>query len=129
MNSEKIRLLVLDDEEMMLKAFNRLMVTAQDRYEPEFFSKPEKALEAVKNNPGRYHVVLTDIRMPDMSGMEFVRAVRDCQPDLPIVFMTGFFSQEVKEQALSLKKVVFLEKPFQLLEVLNETIPQLLQKE
>ena len=66
--------------------------------------------------------------MPDMDGIQFVEAVRDVRADLPIVFMTGLSSPEMREKVLKFEKVVFLEKPFQLESILSETIPNLLSQ-
>ena len=128
MRSNKIKILVVDDEELILKAFSRLMLNSRDKYDPEFFLSPEKALKAVSSNPDRYQVILTDIRMPHMNGIQFAKEVKILCPDLPVVFMTGFSSPQLKEKAVELKKVIYLEKPFPLISVLDETIPNLLRE-
>ena len=123
---EKIKLLVLDDEEALLRAFAQLMESERHRYDAEFFTDSNQALEAVTSDPGRYQVILTDIRMPHLDGLKFLETVKSVLPDLPVVIMTGYSSPETKKRVLVFKKVVFLEKPFQLSALLNETIPKLL---
>lgn len=122
----RVRILVVDDEEVILKAFSRLMLSKKNQYKPSFYSQPREALNAIKADPKRYHIVITDIRMPDMDGLTFVESIRQIQDDLPIILMTGLPSPELEEKVKKFKKIVLLYKPFQLLSILEKTIPSLL---
>jgi DNA-binding NtrC family response regulator len=118
------RILVVDDERALLEAFASLM--RRFRYEAEFFSDPARAVEAIALDPAAWGLVITDMRMPGLDGLAFVKAVRSLVPGLPVVFMTGFATDELKAAANRLGKVVFLEKPFEFEKVFKETIPGLL---
>ena len=120
----KARIAVVDDEKMLLQVFSSLL--RQYHYQADFFSNPMNALEAIINDPGRYALVVTDIRMPQLDGIAFVKKIRFVLPKMPIIFMTGDLSDELKTEALKLGNVVFLEKPFPLEATLKETIPKLL---
>jgi CheY-like chemotaxis protein len=126
MDKDRIKILVLDDEKMILNAFHSLMMQKRDQYKAGFFIKPEDAIEEIKNHPDRYHIIMSDINMPGMDGIEFVQTIRKIPCDLPIVFMTGYNSPEVQERIKKLDKVTLLEKPFQLKKVLEQIVPQLL---
>ena len=119
-----VRIAVVDDEKMLLHVFSSLM--RQYHFHSDFFSNPIKALDAIIGNPGRYQLVITDIRMPEMDGITFGKRVRFVLPELPIMFMTGELTDELKEAATALGNVAFLEKPFPLEATLKEVIPKFL---
>lgn len=126
MGQETIKIMILDDDQEILQSFRMLLQMFKGKYDADFFNKPQEALEAITVNPNKYQVVLTDIQMPEMNGVKFVATIRRFLPKLPILFMTGFTSEESKKNAMEHENVVFLEKPFLLREVLAETIPNLL---
>ena len=119
-----IRIAVIDDEKLLLNVFSSLM--KQYNYHADFFSNPEKALAKIMDDPARYNLVLTDIRMPQMDGISFAKRVRAVIPKLPIMFMTGDMTDQTRDQAMALGNVAFLEKPFPLEETLRESIPKFL---
>ena len=120
----RIRIAVVDDEKLLLQVFSSLM--RQYRYHADFFSNPLKAMDAIVANPARYQLVMVDIRMPQMDGITFAKKIRYVLPNLPVMFMTAFVSEEVREQAAALGNVAFLEKPFPLEVTLKEVIPKFL---
>jgi len=76
-----------------------------------------------QKTPGKVHIAVIDdeaIILQTFSslmrqyGITFVKRVRFVLPDLPIVFMTGGVPDNVREEAMSFKNVLFLEKPFPL---------------
>ena len=122
--SANIRIAVIDDERLLLQVFSSLM--RQHHYHADFFSDPLKALDAIVGNPGRYQLVISDIRMPELDGIVFAKKIRLVLPELPIMFMTGDMSEQVRQAALSLGNVTFLEKPFPLEATLRQAIPKFL---
>jgi CheY-like chemotaxis protein len=120
----KIRIAVIDDEKMLLHVFSSLM--RQFHYHADFFSSPLKAIDAIITDPAKYNLIITDIRMPEMDGITFAKKVRFILPDMPIMLMTGDVTPELREQALKLGKVEFLEKPFPLEQTLKEVVPKFL---
>ncbi len=123
-NAAQVRIAVIDDERMLLSVFSSLM--RQFHYHADFFSNPIKALESIVGNPGRYSLVISDIRMPEMDGITFARKIRMVLPKMPILFMTGEATDEMRAQALELGNVEFLEKPFPLEATLRDVIPRFL---
>ncbi len=124
----KTRILVLDDDKSILTAFACLMPSLSDGYEVDYRLKPAEALEEITRQPDKYQLVMTDIRMPGMDGLEFAEALPRVAPALPIVFMTAYTSEDFQKRSVKFKKVVYLEKPFHLETVLKETIPALLKE-
>jgi CheY-like chemotaxis protein len=119
-----IRIAVVDDEKLLLQVFSSLM--RQSNYHADFFSNPIKALDAILGNPTRYQLVISDIRMPELDGIAFAKKIRLVIPNMPIMFMTGDMSDQIRQAALNLGNVTFLEKPFPLEAALRESIPKFL---
>ncbi len=121
----KTKILVLDDEQEIVEAFSLLM--KQFDFDADFFRDAGLAIEAIAKHPARYSIIITDIKMPKMDGISFAEQVRTLKRDIPIIFMTGYPSDELKRKALGLKHVAFLEKPFPLEQTFHELIPRLLR--
>ena len=122
----KTRIMVLDDDKSILTAFACLMPSLSDTYDVDYRLKPTEALDEIVREPAKYQLIMTDIRMPGMDGLQFAESVRKIAPNLPIVFMTAYTSEDFHKKAIKFQKVVYLEKPFHLETILKETIPTLL---
>ena len=120
----KMRIAVVDDEKMLLNVFSSLL--KHSRYRADFFSNPQKAMTAITDNPSRYDLLISDVRMPGMNGLEFAKRVRFLVPKIPIIFMAWDLSEELKNEVAALGNTLCLEKPFPLEETLKETIPKFL---
>lgn len=110
--------MVIDDEE-------HLRITASqtlelDGYTPYCFESAEQALDALTPDfPG---VIVSDIRMPGMDGMTLLRTLRERDPTLPIILITGHGDISTAVEAMRAGAWDFLEKPFagdQLLDVVR----------
>ncbi len=111
----KGKILVVDDEEIVLRSCERIL--KPDGFEVSTSASAAKALELLDENmPGEnaspFDVVITDIKMPGMDGIEFMKKLREKDPDISLVLITGYPSQESIKQALALKIVDYLPKPF-----------------
>jgi NADH-quinone oxidoreductase subunit E/NADP-reducing hydrogenase subunit HndA len=118
--------LVVDDEQIVLKSCERIL--GAEGYEVMTTTSPLEGLSMLKKEP--FDLVITDIRMPEMNGIEFIREARESSPDINIVIITGFPSQESIKEALRLRIVDYIPKPFSgalLLEVAEKAV-QLRQK-
>jgi two-component system response regulator GlrR len=72
-----------------------------------------------------YDLILADLRMPGFDGLELIRGVRYLSPDVPIVLMTGYGSDQIREEASELGVDDYVEKPFDV-SVLMEIVRDLL---
>jgi two-component system response regulator PilR (NtrC family) len=81
----------------------------------------EEALHKLKEDS--FDMVITDLRMPRMGGMDLLRTIKDGFPYLPVVVITGFDAEASKGDALSAHADGFLSKPFKV-----DEIKELLQK-
>jgi CheY-like chemotaxis protein len=75
----------------------------------------EEALHKLKED--RFDMVITDLRMPRMGGMDLLRTIKEEFPDLPVVVITGFSTEVSKDDALSAHADDFLSKPFKVDEI------------
>jgi DNA-binding NtrC family response regulator len=101
--------LIVDDEELYRRALERILgrcgygvTTARDASD---------GLRVVA--AGSVDLVLCDVRMPGISGLEMVRQVRELDPDLPCIVMTGYDSAESSIEALRAGAFWYLHKPFE----------------
>ena len=104
----KSTVLVVDDEELYRRALERILtrvghsvITARDATE---------ALSIVAQQP--LDLVLADVRMPGLSGLELVRQIHDTTPDLPCIVITGYGGAQQSVEALQAGAFWYLEKPF-----------------
>lgn len=102
-------ILVVDDEEPIMRASVRIL----DRigYRAVGQSSAGAALDTLKAQPGRFHLVLTDLNMPGLSGIELARLVNGLRPDLPVILTSGMISDELRREAEAVGVASVLLKP------------------
>ncbi len=81
------RVLLVDDEEQLVRV--GAMLLERFGYEVTGFVRPDEALAAIRADPRRFDVIVTDRNMPGMGGLELARAVATLRPDLPVVLISG----------------------------------------
>ena len=114
-------ILVVDDEVVVTTMMQRLLKRLN--YTPTTINSPAEALALFTRNPDAFHIVLTDLTMPEMSGLEAARQMHAIRPGLPIILMSGF-SLPVPPEALGEVGICkMLEKPVSILD-LAETLQQ-----
>ena len=103
----KGRLLIVDDETVVRDSLDRLF--ADEDFETKAVDSGRAALEDLK--AGEFDVALIDIRMPGMDGMELQERLRQADPDLLVIVMTGYASVETAVQALKRGAWDYIVKP------------------
>lgn len=117
----KGNILVVDDEQIILRSCERIL--SPEGYSVDTVTSARDALSLLDRN--LYDLIITDIKMPEIDGIEFMRQVRAKNPDINIVVITGYPSQESIKEALSFRIIDYLPKPFSpthLLEVANNAV-------
>ena len=104
----KGRLLVVDDERGIVIALKGLFT--KEGYEVETADSGEEALEKVK--AGLFHVIITDLSMKGMSGLELLKQVRELDPACAVLMITAFGSQRIAVEAMKAGAEDYLPKPF-----------------
>jgi len=103
------RVLVVDDEELLLTLAIRTL--EELGYAPVGFSSSAAALEAFRADPGSFDAIVTDERMPGLSGSELIREVRATQRAIPILLVGGYVGGQVTALALEAGADEVLKKP------------------
>ncbi|MBA1334461.1 MAG: hypothetical protein HPY66_2310 [Firmicutes bacterium] len=119
-------IMIVDDEEGILENLKRNLVLAG--YEKvETYSNPVKAVEIFKEK--KYHIVLTDIVMPEMDGIELLKEVRGYDPLTQVIMMTGFSTIEKTLTCLEYGANDYILKPFKsndyVLEIVEYSVKKL----
>ena len=99
---------LLDDDLSLLKALDRLLKS--DGFNVERFHEPAAFLAEVGSSPCR--VVILDVWMPDMNGLEVQAVLRKDSPETRIIFISGRDDPSVRQAALEAGAFGFLAKPF-----------------
>ncbi len=121
MSAVKPAILVIDDEQGILETLRILL--KNHGYDVETVQGGKAGLEALKH--GRPDVVLADIRMPQVSGLDILAAVKEQDPETPVILMTAQASLQSAIQAVNEGAFQYIQKPFPndyLLEVLRRAL-------
>ena len=102
-------ILVVDDEEKMRKILR--IVLSLKRHRVDLAASGEEALEMIKANC--YDLVITDIKMEGMSGLDLLREVQKLSPPVPVVFITAYASVDSAVEAMQAGAVDYIAKPFE----------------
>jgi two-component system, NtrC family, response regulator PilR len=101
-------ILIVDDEQSFRQVLNLVFETDGNNVRTAMNGR--QALELLAAEPA--DVIITDVRMPDMDGIELLRAVREDLPDIGVIMMSAFASIETARDAFKLGADDFVEKPF-----------------
>jgi two-component system, cell cycle sensor histidine kinase and response regulator CckA len=102
-------LLVEDEEAVRSFAARALKLRGYQVFEA---SGGEEALEIVKKNETKIHLLITDVMMPNMDGPTLVRAVKRLRPDMAVIFMSGYAEETFRKNDEKAEDLHFLPKPF-----------------
>lgn len=106
------QIMVVDDEQATLSMTSEYL--KKWNYQIDAFTDPIEALMHFEKNSTHYPVVLADIRMPDMGGLELARKMLKIRPDVKIILMTAFeiTTNELEKGLASVKYEQVLQEPF-----------------
>jgi two-component system, LuxR family, response regulator FixJ len=108
MPSENGTVHVIDDDEALRESLTFLLRTA--RIDVQSYSSAAAFLEAL---PGaQLSCIITDVRMPELSGIDLLRRLRQLKIDVPVIVITGHGDIQLAVEAMKIGAVDFLEKPF-----------------
>jgi len=106
--SNEPRLLVVDDEAVICQACRRIFV--RQGFQVEESTDAREGLH--RATEGEYAGILLDIKMPEMDGLQFLEALRERKPDVPVLIMTGYPSVPNAAAAVRLGASDYITKPF-----------------
>lgn len=107
-------ILIVDDDEEICTTLKEIFEEEED-YQAEYVTSGEEALKVM--NEKNYDVVISDLMMPKVSGMDLLTSVKRNQPDAEVVMITAFGSVENAVEAMKKGAVDYIEKPFKLSDI------------
>ncbi|MFZ5865926.1 MAG: response regulator [Thermodesulfobacteriota bacterium] len=108
MAGKKGKILVLDDEQIVLDSVSRVL--EGEDYEVRTARGGEQAMEILKE--GGTDALITDLKMPGMSGLEAMEALSEIDPDLSMIMLTAYPTIDTAVKAMKMGAVDYLRKPF-----------------
>src|SRR5438477_2362594 len=109
---KKAKLLVVDDDRLVLRAVSEAL--NRDGYEVVSLQDPVEALAVARDTS--FDVVVSDIKMPNLSGIDLLKAFKQAQPDIEVVMMSGHGTIETAVECMKLGAYDYLSKPFERLD-------------
>lgn len=109
------RILIVDDDERVLFVLHDALARVEDGYEVVTSRSSHEALDQFKKRP--FDLVVTDLRMQDMNGIELTEAIRALDPGAAVIWITAYGSHEVREEAARLEVYDCLDKPLEIAEI------------
>src|SRR5512136_1370251 len=103
-------ILVIDDEQIMRDGCSRIL--SRDGRSVICAENGSQGLEEIKGHPGQMDVILLDLMMPGMSGMEVLDQIRTLDPNLLVIVITGYATVESAVEAMKKGAYDFIPKPF-----------------
>src|SRR5262245_2549500 len=119
------RILITDDDKVSWRLFAKIL--QEEGHQVEWAQTGEEAL--ARSHDEAYDLLLIDVRLPGMTGLEVTRAVRKEYPSLPIVVMTAFGSMETAIEAIREGAFDYISKPMNLEELKQTVARALAQRE
>jgi DNA-binding NtrC family response regulator len=118
---EKSNVLVVDDEAVIREGLRRILEI--EGFSVETSSSGNLALERLQDKD--FDLVITDLKMPGMSGMEVLKTIKVLQPEVPVIIITGFSTVDTAVEAMKNGAFDYISKPFTP-EQINEKIKKAL---
>jgi len=111
------KILIIEDEAAIRRVLTKILSEENDTYQVEDAEDGVQGLEKIKNND--YDLVLCDIKMPKMDGVEVLEAVKKIKPEIPMVMISGHGDMETAIQTMRLGAFDYISKPPDLNRLLN----------
>ena len=120
----KPRILIIEDEKIMRVTLEHSLKTGG--YEVSSFEKGQDGINAFKED--EYSLVITDVRLPDINGLEITRKIKDIKEAVEVIIITAFGTIKDAVDAMKLGAFDYITKPFSLDEF-SEVIERALDRE
>jgi CheY-like chemotaxis protein len=115
MSEDLKRVLVVDDEDDLTWSISKHLAKDKDKYDLICVNSGKKALEVLSQLP--VALVISDIRMPEISGLDLLVKIKDFYPTTKVVIMTAYGSSEAHDEANARGCLKYIEKPFEINEL------------
>jgi len=109
------KVLIVDDEETLTWSMAKSLSKDRDKYEVIIANNGKEALSHLKNN--KIDLVISDIRMPDINGLDLLVKIKKEYPDTKVIIMTAYGSSDVQKEANRRGSLYYVEKPFEISDI------------
>ena len=109
----KINVLVVDDQHCIVDLLSDIVDGLG--FTSDVAHDGQEAME--KFDGGNFHLVITDIKMPRMDGVELMKRIKETRPDVPVIAITGYGTEGTEEDLSHDGMDGFLEKPFRVAKI------------
>ena len=123
--SKKYSILVIDDEVEILDMLSRFLSRNQN-FAVQTFSNPVSALSSINNNT-KYDLVLLDIMMPQMNGLDVLEKLKDMNSDQKVIMMTAYSTLDKVLKSHKIGATNYIMKPFSSLDSLEKKVVEVLE--
>jgi len=104
----KAKILAVDDEEVILSSFRKILVL--DGYCVDTVETGQEALGLIQKR--HYDFVFTDLKMPEMDGVDVCKGVKHLRPDIDVIIITGYATVETAVETMKFGAMDYVQKPF-----------------
>jgi FixJ family two-component response regulator len=108
MENKKVKILALDDEKIVLESVSRIL--EEENYQVKTCRNGQEALETLKE--GGFDILMTDLKMPGMDGLQAMESMLEIDPDLSIIMFTAYSTVDSAVKAMKMGAVDYIRKPF-----------------
>jgi DNA-binding response OmpR family regulator len=109
------KVLIVDDEETLTWSMARSLSRDKDKYEVMIANNGKEALNVIKKN--KIDLVISDIRMPDINGLDLLVKIKKEYPQTKVIIMTAYGSSDVQKEANRRGSLYYVEKPFEISDI------------
>jgi two-component system, NtrC family, response regulator PilR len=105
-----VRIMIIEDDKEMRSLLKDFL--EEEGFETDSASNGVDALQVLSKD--HFDLVITDIRMPGLTGLDILPRMRRLKPEIPIIVMTAYGSDDVRRRSLERGATIYLEKPIHL---------------
>lgn len=120
------RVLIVDDEEDLTWSLQKKLSKDSDKFELTCVNSGREAIEVLNQLP--FNLVITDVRMPEVSGLDLLVKIKNLYPDTKVVIMTAYGTSDVQKAATDRGCFSYIEKPFEINELRQLILDALIEK-
>jgi len=103
------KIAIIDDEQEILDVLSRFLARSK-KFDITTFSNPKLALDSIKSTS--YDLILVDIMMPQMNGLDLLKEIKNSNPDIKVIMMTAYLTLDKVIELKNIGAEDYITKPF-----------------
>ncbi|MCX7957610.1 MAG: response regulator [Deltaproteobacteria bacterium] len=106
----RLNILLVEDDDDVRRSIVKML--EDNKFRIRETSRAKNALDLILNGNEKYDLIITDIVMPEMNGIEFFRKIREFDPQIPVILITGYSDDFLPQEDISRYRDIIIQKPF-----------------